>query len=75
MVRFGCWLDGSMRWCGMSLLVGVPVLALAGVWRMVQSGPMVFWTVLWRWLRCVHNYYMLIGIAHAVDHRRAPARR
>ena len=66
MVRFGCWPDGSMRWCGMSLFVGVPVPALAGVWMMVQPGPMMFWPVLWQWLRCL-SYTLLLVLSWGVQ--------
>ena len=53
MVVSGCWFDSSMRWCWMSWRIVVPVPALAGVWRRVPPGPMMFEPVLWRWLRCL----------------------
>ena len=61
MVMFGCWPDGSTRWYGVSLLIGVLVPALAGVWTMVRPGPMMFWRVPWRWPLCV-SYTPLLSL-------------
>ena len=62
MVMLGCWPGGSMRWCGVSLLIGVLVPALAGVWMMVHPGPMMFWQVPWRWPRCL-SYTLLLALS------------
>ena len=66
MVMFGCWPDGSMRWCRMSLLIGVLVLVLVGVWMMVHPGPMMFWQVPWRWPRCL-SYTLLLALSLGVQ--------